>query len=66
MYEDGTGYKKREIQKRKIVETEIFSVDKRIKIGSSSFLMGNTIFNSRSHWIFGDYYEETHTKQRIA
>jgi hypothetical protein len=28
--------------------------------------MGNTIFNSRPHWIFGDYYEETHTKQRRA
>jgi transposase len=32
MYEDKSGYQKREIQKRKIVETEIFSVDKRIKI----------------------------------
>ncbi len=32
MYEDETGYEKGEIQKRKIVETEIFSVDERIKI----------------------------------
>jgi hypothetical protein len=32
MYEDGTGYEKGEIQRRKIVETEIFSVDERIKI----------------------------------
>jgi len=27
MYEDETGYKKVEVPKRKIVETEIFSVD---------------------------------------
>jgi transposase len=39
MYEDETGYKKREIQKRKIVETEIFSVDERIKIISEIFAM---------------------------
>jgi len=32
MYEDETGYQKRKIQKRKIVDTEIFSVDERIKI----------------------------------
>ena len=32
MYEDGTGYEKGETQKRKIVETEIFSVDERIRI----------------------------------
>ncbi|HWQ47875.1 MAG TPA: IS110 family transposase [Methanosarcina sp.] len=32
MYEDKSGYQKGEIQKRKIVETEIFSVDERIKI----------------------------------
>ena len=32
MYEDETGSKKGEIQKNKIVETEIFSVDQRIKI----------------------------------
>jgi len=32
MYEDGTGYKKGEVQKRKIVETEVFSIDERIKI----------------------------------
>jgi len=32
MYEDETGYQKGEVQKRKIVETEIFSVDERIKI----------------------------------
>lgn len=31
MYEDETGYKKEEIQKRKIVEAGIFTVDKRIK-----------------------------------
>jgi len=37
IYEDGTGYKKGEIQKRKIVETEIFSVDERIKIISEIF-----------------------------
>ncbi|AKB54958.1 Mobile element protein [Methanosarcina barkeri 227] len=37
MYEDETGYKKGKIQKRKIVETEIFSVDKRIKIISEIF-----------------------------
>ena len=41
MYEDETGYKKGEIQKRKIVETEIFSVDERIKIISGIFaIMG--------------------------
>ena len=32
MYEDKSGYQKGEIQKRKIVETAIFSVDERIKI----------------------------------
>ena len=32
MYEDGTGYEKGETQKRKIVETETFSVDERIRI----------------------------------
>jgi len=32
MYEDGTGYEKGETQKRKIVETGIFSVDERIRI----------------------------------
>mgnify|MGYP000951248036 CR=1 FL=1 len=37
IYEDETGYKKGEIQKKKIVETEIFSVDKRIKIISEIF-----------------------------
>ena len=37
IYEDETGYKKGEIQKRKIVETEIFSVDERIKIISEIF-----------------------------
>ena len=31
-YEDETGYQKGEVQKRKIVETEVFSVDERIKI----------------------------------
>ncbi|AKB57335.1 Mobile element protein [Methanosarcina barkeri 227] len=37
IYEDEIGYKKGEIQKRKIVETEIFSVDERIKIISEIF-----------------------------
>ena len=37
MYEDETGYQKREIKKRKIVETEMFSVDERIKIISGIF-----------------------------
>lgn len=37
IYEDKIGYKKGEIQKRKIVETEIFSVDERIKIISEIF-----------------------------
>jgi transposase len=32
MYQDETGYEKGEIQKRKIVGTEIFSVDERIRI----------------------------------
>ena len=32
MYEDKSGYQKGEIQKRKIVETEILSVNERIKI----------------------------------
>ena len=32
MYEDETGYEKGEIQKRRIVETEIFSVDERMKM----------------------------------
>jgi len=32
MYEDKSGYQKGETQKRKIVETAIFSVDERIKI----------------------------------
>ena len=41
MYEDETGYQKGEIQKRKIFETEIFSVDERIKIISGIFaIMG--------------------------
>jgi len=41
MYEDEKGYKKGEIQKKKIVETEIFSVDERIKIISGIFaIMG--------------------------
>ena len=39
MYEDETGYKKGEIQKRKIVETEIFSVDERIKIMSEIYVI---------------------------
>jgi hypothetical protein len=37
MYEGDIGYQKGEIQKRKIVETEIFSVDKRIKIMALRF-----------------------------
>ncbi len=41
MYEDETGYEKGEVQKRKIVETEIFSVDERISIISGIFaIMG--------------------------
>ncbi len=41
MDEDETGYQKGEIQKRKIIETEIFSVDERIKIISEIFaIMG--------------------------
>jgi len=41
MYEDETGYEKGEVKKRKIVETEIFSVDERIKIFSGIFaIMG--------------------------
>ncbi len=41
MYEDETGYQKGEIQKRKIVETEIFLVDKQEKIMSEIFaIMG--------------------------
>ncbi|KKH29918.1 hypothetical protein DU58_07520 [Methanosarcina mazei] len=32
IYEDEAGYKKGEIQKRRIVETEIFAVDELIKI----------------------------------
>ena len=32
MYQDETGYEKGETQKRKIGETEIFSVDERIRI----------------------------------
>ncbi|WP_440945984.1 IS110-like element ISMac14 family transposase [Methanosarcina sp. T3] len=39
MYEDETGYKKGEIQKRKIVETEMFSVDERIKIMSEIYVI---------------------------
>lgn len=40
-YEDETGYEKGEIQKRKIIETEMFSVDERIKIISGIFaIMG--------------------------
>ena len=42
MYEDETGYEKGEVQKRKIIETEIFSVDERIKIISGIVaIMGN-------------------------
>ncbi len=41
MDEDETGYQKGEIQKRKIIETEIFSVDELIKIISGIFaIMG--------------------------
>jgi len=39
MYEDETGYEKGEIQKRKIVETEVLSVDERIKIISGIFVI---------------------------
>ncbi|HWR24729.1 MAG TPA: IS110 family transposase [Methanosarcina sp.] len=42
MYEDETGYEKGEVQKRKIVETETFSVDERITIISGIIaIMGN-------------------------
>jgi transposase len=37
MYEDDTGYKKEEFQKRKISENVIISVDERIKIISGIF-----------------------------
>ncbi|AKB36547.1 Mobile element protein [Methanosarcina siciliae C2J] len=37
MYEDETGYKKGEIQKRKIIEIETLSIDERIKIISGIF-----------------------------
>ncbi len=41
MHEDETGYQKGEIQKKKIVETESFSVDERIKIiGGIISIMG--------------------------
>ena len=41
MCEDETGYQKEEVQKRKIVETEIFSVDEHIKtIGGIIAIMG--------------------------
>ena len=41
MYEDETGYEKGEIQKRKIIETDIFSVDERVRIISGIFaIMG--------------------------
>lgn len=40
-YEDKTGYKKVKVPKRKIVETEIFSIDKQIKMISKIFaIMG--------------------------
>ena len=42
MYEDETGYEKGEVKKRKIVETEMFSVDERITIISGIIaIMGN-------------------------
>jgi hypothetical protein len=37
MYEDDTGYKKEEFQKRRISENVIISVDERIKIISGIF-----------------------------
>ena len=37
MYEDETGYIKGEVQRRKVVETEIFSIDERISIISEIF-----------------------------
>jgi hypothetical protein len=39
MYEDETGYVKGEVQKRKIVETETFSIDERITIISGIISM---------------------------
>ena len=42
MYEDETGYEKGEVQKRKIVETETFSIDERITIISGIIaIIGN-------------------------
>ena len=41
MYEDNMGYKKEEFQKRKIVESEEFSVDERISIISEIFAIVN-------------------------
>lgn len=41
MYEDEMGYKKGEVQKRKIVESEEFSVDDRISIISEIFAIVN-------------------------
>ena len=42
MYEDETGYEKGEVKKRKIVETEMFSVDEHITIISGIIaIMGN-------------------------
>ena len=37
IYEDETGYKKEQIQKRRIIEKVTFSVDERIKIISGIF-----------------------------
>jgi hypothetical protein len=42
MYEDEIGYKIGEIQKRKFVETDAFSVDKRIKIINQTIEIMNT------------------------
>jgi hypothetical protein len=42
MYEDETGYEKGEVQKRKIVETDTFSIDERITIISGIIaIIGN-------------------------
>jgi transposase len=42
MYEDEIGYEKGEVQKRKIVETDTFSVDERITIISGIIaIIGN-------------------------
>jgi transposase len=38
-YKDETGYEKGEVQKRKIIETNMFSVDERIRIICGIFVI---------------------------